>query len=85
MSFSSLFNSIAEGMEQLDGILPTQAGIGDAFTIFQFAGVLLSSKEFLRASTEVAFHHDACDMLIACTHLSGDICCNFKLLLMLLA
>ena len=55
-------NSLRQHAQQLQRVTPSQARIGDAFAVFELAGVVFAGGEFLRAGVEVAFDHQAEDL-----------------------
>ena len=63
----------AEHLERSHGIIPAEAGVGDALSVSELGGIVLAGGELLRARLQMAFDHDAEDAAIARLDLRRDV------------
>src|SRR5688500_16424751 len=65
----ALAHAVGEGGEQLHGVVPADARVGDRDTVRE----RLAGDQILAALGEMAFHHDAEDALLAGGQLARDV------------
>ena len=51
------FDSRRQQLQRLQGIIPTQTGIGDTFAVFERRCIIFSGREFLCTGVQMALHH----------------------------